>query len=721
MSSETVHVLAVEDNPVDVLRLRAELAQEKSKTFEVSSAETLAEAREALGKKEFRIILLDLGLPDGQGLETFSEMRNFALEIPIVVLSGLDDENVAIEAVARGAQDYICKDRWDSQVILRSINYALERHQAFMECKRANDAAQEALIALQAAQQRLELALNGADLVPWEQNLETREVVAGDSVTDVLGFTPGDLHESGAWKSLTHKDDVPLVKGAEASYLRGDSPTYEAQYRIRTKSGEWKWVLSKGKIVERDENGKPLRMAGTFLDISSHKHAEEALRASEERFRTIFRRATDHIFVMDREGRYVQVNPAFEALAGCPAEKIIGRTAQDVLGKEPGQFSAEINRRVLQGETVEGERTLLISGAPITLSYSLRPLKNSAGEIDGVFGISRDITDRKRVELSDQAAIESAYPSTAMQNTLRQAMIVAQRDSIVLLLGESGSGKDWLARYIHNHSSRAGGPYFGLNCAAISHELAESELFGNEKGAFTGAIGRKRGLLELAEGGTLLLNEVGDLPLPLQAKLLTFLDTHKFTRVGAEKEVSTNARLIAATNRDLDKAVEEGTFRRDLFYRFNVMRIDIPPLRERAEDIPVLAKEILSRLAAEMQFSSVPTLDTSTLEALKRYHWPGNVRELRNVLERTLILWDQKHFDVVLPGSTEQQSEWGMKLELNGRTLREVTEEITRSMIVDALQRCNGNKKEAAKRLGIARDSLYRYLKQFELVPADGE
>ena len=195
MSSETVHVLAVEDNPVDVLRLRAELAQEKSKTFEVSSAETLAEAREALGKKEFRIILLDLGLPDGQGLETFSEMRNFALEIPIVVLSGLDDENVAIEAVARGAQDYICKDRWDSQVILRSINYALERHQAFMECKRANDAAQEALIALQAAQQRLELALNGADLVPWEQNLETREVVAGDSVTDVLGFTPGDLHE----------------------------------------------------------------------------------------------------------------------------------------------------------------------------------------------------------------------------------------------------------------------------------------------------------------------------------------------------------------------------------------------------------------------------------------------------------------------------------------------------------------------------------------------
>ncbi len=592
MSSGTIRILAVEDNPVDVLRLKEEVRHATTPRFEIYSAETLSEAKELLGQGEFQIILLDLGLPDSQGLVTLLDMGSFAAEIPVVVLSGIDDETLAIEAGAKGAQDYICKDRWDSRLIVRSLSYAIERNQILSECKRANEASQAAL---------------------------------------------------------------------------------------------------------------------------------KALRESEERFRAIFMRTADHISVRDREGNYIQVNPAFESLVGRTTEKIIGRRAEDLFGKDTGQFAAEIDSRVLQGESVDGERTLWIRGVPVTLSYNFSPLRDSTGAVVGIFSITRDITDRKRVELPDRKSFHQTYPSTAMRSTLKQAMMAAQRDSTVLLLGESGSGKDWLAKYIHNHSGRSGGPFSLLNCAAISRELAESELFGHERGAFTGASSRKRGLLELAEGGTLLLNEIGELPLPLQAKLLTFLDTRKFTRLGGETQVSSNARLIAATNRDLDKEVEKGGFRRDLFYRFNVLRIEVPPLRDREEDIPMLAEEILSELATSMQFSSVPSLDASTMDALVRYQWPGNVRELRNVLERTLILGDEEHFDVMLPKPTSEQKEQEMKVAFRDRTLHEVTDEVTRVMCLDALRHCNGNKKEAAKRLGIARDSLYRYLNQFGILSANDE
>ena len=210
----------------------------------------------------------------------------------------------------------------------------------------------------------------------------------------------------------------------------------------------------------------------------------------------------------------------------------------------------------------------------MTFLTSRIPLRNSQGQVVGILVVSRDITERKRSEFSPLEC-DTAYTSKAMRSTLSLANVAGQNDSTILLLGESGSGKDYLANYIHNCSKRSSGPYFSVNCASIAASLAESELFGHEKGSFTGAHGRKRGLLELAEGGTLLLNEIGELPLTLQAKLLTFLDTKKFTRVGGEKETSVNVRLLTATNRDLEKEVETGAFRKDLFYRINVMSISV--------------------------------------------------------------------------------------------------------------------------------------------------
>jgi DNA-binding NtrC family response regulator len=305
----------------------------------------------------------------------------------------------------------------------------------------------------------------------------------------------------------------------------------------------------------------------------------------------------------------------------------------------------------------------------------------------------------------EDAGIE--YPSAAMRACLAKARNAAASDSIVLLLGESGSGKDFLARYIHDHSTRSRDPFFTVNCAAVTPELAESELFGHEPGAFTGSTGRKRGLLELAQGGTLLLNEIGDLSLGLQAKLLTFLDTRSFTRVGGENQISVNARLMAATNKSLETEVAEGRFRHDLYYRINVFVITVPPLRQRLEDLPIVVGEILARLAAEMTTRVVPRIDTGAMDMLRRYSWPGNVRELRNVLERAFILSGDAPIGLSSLTLGEGPGEWSFTTNFpDGRSIHDVAADLKRSLIEEALRRSGGNKQEAGRLLGITRHAL---------------
>ena len=458
-------------------------------------------------------------------------------------------------------------------------------------------------------------------------------------------------------------------------------------------------------------------MAGTFVDITSRKLAEEALRQSENRFRAVFEGAEDYIYIKDRDLRYVQVNPALAKLVNREPSDFVGRQAKDVLGAKVDKQTKDMELRALAGQSIDGEQTVAINGIPVVFSYSITPLRDADGNVAGIFCIARDITDRQQEEISLSTSSED-YPSRAMGAALGMARRIALQDSVVLLLGESGSGKDYLAKYIHDHSHRNNAPYFSVNCAAIVPELAESELFGHERGAFTGAVVRKRGMVELAEGGTLLLNEIGDLSLPLQAKLLTFLDTKKLTRVGGEKEISVNARLIAATNMDLGQEVEAGRFRKDLFYRLNVIRIEVPPLRKRVEDIPVLARELLSKLRDEFQLHEDPVVDPAAMIALKKYHWPGNVRELRNVLERALILSPGKGVTLdrlELPGGarpTPQGKNGPFSVSFpTHQSLNEITQDLKRYLVNEALRMSNGSRQEAARLLGISRHSLKHYMK----------
>ncbi len=318
---------------------------------------------------------------------------------------------------------------------------------------------------------------------------------------------------------------------------------------------------------------------------------------------------------------------------------------------------------------------------------------------------------RRNAAKVDQPSV-TEYPSEVMKNTLTEARHAAASDSIVLMLGESGSGKDFLARYIHDRSRRANGPFFAINCAAVAPELAESELFGHEPGAFTGARGRKRGLLELAEGGTLLLNEIGELSMPMQAKLLTFLDTRSFTRVGGEAQIAVNARLIAATNKELDKEVARGAFRSDLYYRLNVLSIHIPPLRRRIEDLPLLVQEMSSQLGDEMGLLRPIEADAQTLAKLAEYSWPGNVRELRNVLERSLMLSDSGKINLSSVHVDSHQEDWSyvVRFPVNGN-FHDVTREVKRSLVVEALRRSRGSKQGAARLLGITRHAFAHQMK----------
>ena len=636
-----------------------------------------------------------VGIADSDG--EFSRLRT--------AIADITDRKLAEEALQR-AHDKLERRVEERTSELREANQRLEHEIA--ERKRAEEALKE-------SQQRLELALSGAGLGSWDWDLQTRKAVFDKRWAAMLGFLSEEIEpQVSGWENLIHSEDKPRVIEVLDEHLEGRRPIFEAEYRLRAKSGEWHWILTRGRVVERDGNGKPLRAAGTNLDITERKRAEQDLHLVEGRFRAVFEGAQDLIFMKDRDLKYTHVNPAMARMFQRDASEIIGRKAAHLYGEAVGEHIKKVDLRVLKGESIEEESTVSIKGAPFTLNTVRTPLRGARGTIVGIYGISRDVTERKGA-VRGYRPIAEAYPSQAMKAALQEARLAASTESIVLLQGESGSGKDYLARWIHDHSKRAPGPYFALNCAAISKELAESELFGHERGSFTGAHGRKRGLLELAEGGTLLLNEIGELTLSLQSKLLTFLDTRSFLRVGGTRSITVNARIIAATNKSLDAEVAEGRFLSPLLYRLNVLVIRVPPLRERIEDIPVLVEEIIARLAVDLQLISLPAIAPASVIALSGYDWPGNVRELRNVIERALILSDGKKLNVVLPSAGANHGVWShiSTFPEHERTLHDVTDEVIKSLCLEALRRCDGNRRFAARTLGIARDSLYRHIRRF--------
>jgi len=551
---------------------------------------------------------------------------------------------------------------------------------------------------------------------------------------------------------FVHPGDVAAVRSF-LELVAGGGSSGMHEHRVSAEDGEIRWLQWTFEAIQ-DKLGQVAEIQGVGRDITAQRKAEEALRRShevleqrvqertaelqemnkklqleiadriaaekslrdsEQRFRTIFEKAKDCIFVKDRELRYSHLNPAMQSIFEARESDIIGCADEDLYGREQASRLKSEDLRVLGGQVIETVHTLIFKDRELTFSSVKVPMIDSSGAIIGLCGIARDVTERLGARMTRQiGGLE--FKSGAMRSTLDQAGLAAKSDSLVLLLGESGCGKDFLARHIHQISHRTGGPFFAINCAALAPELAESELFGHEAGSFTGARARKRGMLELAEGGTLLLNEIGELSLTLQAKLLTFLDTRTFTRVGGEANIEVNARLIAATNRALWKEVDAGRFRHDLYHRLNVFPIHIPPLRKRLEDLPLLIDASLTELCAKLGHGEVPRVDARCMPILTEYHWPGNVRELRNVLERAVILSAGGKItpEVIklLDSRSVPQGQDGWCYMVHFPTapenLNDVSNDVRSELIREALRRTSGVKKDAAELLGVSVES-FRY------------
>jgi DNA-binding NtrC family response regulator len=302
--------------------------------------------------------------------------------------------------------------------------------------------------------------------------------------------------------------------------------------------------------------------------------------------------------------------------------------------------------------------------------------------------------------------------SPAMQAVFELARVAARSQSTILIQGESGTGKELLARAIHAESPRSAGAFVAVSCAALAETLLESELFGHEKGAFTGAAGRRKGKFEAADGGTLFLDEIGDISPKLQLDLLRVLETRRFDRLGGNETVEVDVRIIAATNRDLARAVREGRFREDLYYRLNVIPITLPPLRERREDLPLLVEHILEQLGIEMG-RRIDGLSAEGMRLLLAHHWPGNVRELRNVLERAAV---------VAPGHLIEGADLGLVVPPapgDGDGALVSLEEVERRHVTEVLRRTAGNVSQAARILDIDRVTLYHKMKKYGLKRED--
>jgi len=442
---------------------------------------------------------------------------------------------------------------------------------------------------------------------------------------------------------------------------------------------------------------------------------------SAKRFETILSSISDGVFTVDAEWRLWCFNRAAEEITGFTRKEVLGRPCHEILRSNICRASCPL-RYTMETDVPIVDMPITIqsrSGETIPASISTAVLRDTAGQIIGGVETFRDLrtVDKLRKEIEKRFAFEDIVSKNdRMQRLFDLLPTVAANDSTVLIEGESGTGKELFARAIHDLSPRQGHPFVVVNCGALPSTLLESELFGHRAGAFTGATRDRPGRVAMAEKGTLFLDEIGDMPLELQVKMLRVIQEKTYEPLGSDQPIKADIRIVAATNQTLRGLVEAKKFRQDLYYRIHVIRIQIPPLRDRMDDVPLLANHFLSRLTA-LRGKRVAGLSHAALKVLLSHRYPGNVRELQNVLEHAFVLCPGELIDVedlppeVRPPTGEPQDNSPM-------TLRE----IERRSIRQALERNQWNRLAAAKELGIHKTTLFRKLREhdFDLPPVDG-
>ncbi|MEH7480047.1 sigma 54-interacting transcriptional regulator [Neobacillus drentensis] len=451
----------------------------------------------------------------------------------------------------------------------------------------------------------------------------------------------------------------------------------------------------------------------------------------------------ERIIVVDDNGIILYINEAYCQFLGTTIKDAINRPVQDVIENTRMHIVAKTGQKELaalhpiNGSEMIANRFPIIEdgkivGAVGTVMFrSPEEWRMYRTKIQGLVEELKYYKTKLEKELKSKYQFNDLIgKSSTFLATKKLAERISGSNSSVLLIGDSGTGKELFAHAIHNSSMRASLPFVAINCASIPEHLLESELFGYDDGAFTGAKkGGKKGQFEIANNGSIFLDEIGDMPLSMQSKLLRVLQEKEIQRVGAQKSIAVDVRIIAATHRDLEKLVEEGKFRQDLYYRLNVIKIEIPPLRERKEDIPLISQSLLKKLEGKFYRKGIE-LSTVVEERLMEHSWPGNIRELENVLERSINILDGKTIEMVhLPlylrdmepetnfvkGANTQNLETTPKPLLPILSLKETLAHAEKKAILNALEVTNGNKQEAAKLLEIGKTSFYEKCKLYSI------
>ena len=520
--------------------------------------------------------------------------------------------------------------------------------------------------ALRESEERLARTEKFSLVMVTHTDLEGRWLKVPPTLCELLGYAEEELLGR-RFQEVTHPDDIDLNLRERLRLFKGEIKSFDMEKRYVRKDGGIVWVYINVSVVT-DEIGTPIHCRSYIRDITRRKQAQDALRESEERLQLALEAGGMGIWDWDKRHDTLQWSADYFTIMGLAPfsvtptyETWTKRVHRDDL---PGVL-AEMKRAIEGRGYYRNEyRVVLADGNTRWVMSHGKAAYDHNGKCVRMLGVTSVITERKRTEealrnalaevqrLKERVEADNVYlreelsethrdgeivgKSEAIRKVLKQVRQVAVTDMAVLILGETGTGKELVARAIHGSSARKERPLVKVNCSALPAELMESELFGHEKGAFTGAVGKRIGRFELADGGTIFLDEIGDLPLSLQAKLLRVLQEGEFERVGSSKTMHVNVRVIAATNRDLSEALRQETFRSDLYYRLAVYPIQMPPLRERKEDIKSMAEEFLKETNRRLgkSFEAIPR---RVLEALERYDWPGNVRELQNVIERAAV------------------------------------------------------------------------------------